>query len=214
MEKYITDSLGARIIRPSSCPMIARFFFVEKKDKSLGPCIDYCGLNNIKVKKQVPIAAVDRHLWITPGGHDFHQIRPAQQVSSVEDKGGRRETAFNTHHGHLEYLVMLFGPVWAVLFQQKNSKFHPCTYYSHRLSSAGRPWSLPVVLSWPSLKMIGGDYVLLFSLSLSLFLPEKIFMSEWRVASRVQCVADDEREWFTIFTFPLDFQFLQLEIVK
>lgn len=51
MEKYVTDSLGARIIRPSSCQMTAGFFYVEKKDKSLGPCIDYSGLNNIKVKK-------------------------------------------------------------------------------------------------------------------------------------------------------------------
>ncbi len=41
MEDYINDSLAAGIIRPSSSPAGAGFFFVQKKDKSLRPCIDY-----------------------------------------------------------------------------------------------------------------------------------------------------------------------------
>ncbi len=41
MEKYISDSLAAKIICPSSSPAGAGFFFVEKKDGSLRPCIDY-----------------------------------------------------------------------------------------------------------------------------------------------------------------------------
>ncbi len=47
MEKYISDSLAAKIIRPSSSPARAGFFFVKKKDGSLRPGIDYRGLNNI-----------------------------------------------------------------------------------------------------------------------------------------------------------------------
>lgn len=35
MENYINDSLAAGIIRPSSSPAGAGFFFVDKKDKSL-----------------------------------------------------------------------------------------------------------------------------------------------------------------------------------
>lgn len=31
MEKYITESLAAGVIRPSSSPVAAGFFFVEKK---------------------------------------------------------------------------------------------------------------------------------------------------------------------------------------
>ncbi|KAF7640940.1 hypothetical protein LDENG_00004270, partial [Lucifuga dentata] len=41
MDKYINDSLAAGIICPSSSPAGVGFFFVEKKDKSLHPCIDY-----------------------------------------------------------------------------------------------------------------------------------------------------------------------------
>ncbi len=48
MEKYISDSLADKVIRPSS-PAGAGFFFVKKKDGSLRPCIDYRGLNGITV---------------------------------------------------------------------------------------------------------------------------------------------------------------------
>ena len=41
MEKYISDSLATKFIRPSSSPAGAGFFFVGKKDVSLRPCIDY-----------------------------------------------------------------------------------------------------------------------------------------------------------------------------
>ncbi|KAL0172743.1 hypothetical protein M9458_033054 [Cirrhinus mrigala] len=48
MEKYISDSLAAGLIRPSSSPAGAGFFFVKKKD-------DYQGLNNITVKNTYPL---------------------------------------------------------------------------------------------------------------------------------------------------------------
>lgn len=41
MEKYIKDSLAAGLIRPSTSPVGAGFFFVGKKDSSLLPCIDF-----------------------------------------------------------------------------------------------------------------------------------------------------------------------------
>jgi hypothetical protein len=44
MDTYIGDSLAAGFICPSSFPAGAGFFFVEKKDKTLRPCIDYWGL--------------------------------------------------------------------------------------------------------------------------------------------------------------------------
>lgn len=59
METYITDSLAAGLIRPSSSPMGAGFFFVSKKDKTLRPCIDYRGLNDITVKNKYPLPLLD-----------------------------------------------------------------------------------------------------------------------------------------------------------
>ena len=55
MDSYISDSLAAGLIRPSSSPMGAGFFFVDKKDKTLRPCIDYRGLNGITVKNKYPL---------------------------------------------------------------------------------------------------------------------------------------------------------------
>lgn len=50
MEEYITNSLAAGIILSSL--LGAGFFFMEKKDKSLRPCINYWGLNTITVKNK------------------------------------------------------------------------------------------------------------------------------------------------------------------
>lgn len=41
MEESVKESLTAEIIPPSSSPAGAGFFFVEKKDETLSPCIDY-----------------------------------------------------------------------------------------------------------------------------------------------------------------------------
>lgn len=54
MGKYITEKLAAGIIRPSSSPVAAGFFFVEKKNKTLRPSIDYRGLNKITIRNKYP----------------------------------------------------------------------------------------------------------------------------------------------------------------
>lgn len=59
MEKYIHDSLIAGLIRPSSSPVGAGFFFVAKKDKTLRPRIDYRGLNDTTFKNKYPLPLID-----------------------------------------------------------------------------------------------------------------------------------------------------------
>ncbi|XP_062419920.1 uncharacterized protein LOC119230159 isoform X1 [Pungitius pungitius] len=46
MKDYVTSSLAAGLIRPSSSPAGAEVFFFSRKDKTLRPCIDYRGLKN------------------------------------------------------------------------------------------------------------------------------------------------------------------------
>uniref|UniRef100_A0A3B5QX72 CCHC-type domain-containing protein n=1 Tax=Xiphophorus maculatus TaxID=8083 RepID=A0A3B5QX72_XIPMA len=55
MRDYIKEALQAGIIRPSSSPAGAGFFFVGKKDGSLRPCIDYRALNDITIKNRYPL---------------------------------------------------------------------------------------------------------------------------------------------------------------
>lgn len=64
MEDDINKSLEPGIICPSSSPAGAGFFFVEKKDKSLQPCIDYWRLNGIPLKNRnsLPLISLDFEL--------------------------------------------------------------------------------------------------------------------------------------------------------
>lgn len=59
MEDYIQDSLAAGIIRPSSSPVGAGFFFVGMQDGTLCPCIDSRGLNDIKERNSCPLPLID-----------------------------------------------------------------------------------------------------------------------------------------------------------
>uniref|UniRef100_A0A3P9C5M7 ribonuclease H n=1 Tax=Maylandia zebra TaxID=106582 RepID=A0A3P9C5M7_9CICH len=109
MEKYITESLAAGIIRASSSPVAAGFFFVEKKDKTLRPCIDFRGLNNITVKNKYPLPLLTSAFELLQGAVIFSKLdlRNAYHLVRIRD-GDEWKTAFNTHLGHFEYLVMPF----------------------------------------------------------------------------------------------------------
>lgn len=50
MDEYIKEALAAGYIPPSTSPLANGFFFMEKKDGGLRPCIDYRGLNAITVR--------------------------------------------------------------------------------------------------------------------------------------------------------------------
>ncbi len=106
MEKYISDSLTAGFICPSSSPAGAGFFFVAKKDGSLRPCIDYRGLNNITVKNTYPLPLMSSAFERLQGASIFTKLdlRNAYHLVRIRE-GDEWKTAFNTPRGHFEYLV-------------------------------------------------------------------------------------------------------------
>lgn len=110
MNKYIQESLAAGIIRPSSSPAGAGFFFVGKKDGSLRPCIDYRGLNEITVKNRYPLPLMSSAFELLQDAKVFTKLdlRNAYHLVRIRD-GDEWKTAFNTTSGHYEYLVMPFG---------------------------------------------------------------------------------------------------------
>ncbi|KAM4620396.1 von Willebrand factor A domain-containing protein 7-like [Polymixia lowei] len=73
MKKYIESSLAAGIIHPSSAPAGAGFFFMDKRDKTLRPCIDYRGLNDITIK--------NRSTRVHPMFH-VARVKPVREESS------------------------------------------------------------------------------------------------------------------------------------
>ena len=90
METYINDSLAVGIIRPSSSPAGACFFFVEKKDKTLRPCIDYRGLNDITIKNRYPLPSnCSRGQPFSP---DLTRVMPTTSPASEKERSGRRHS--------------------------------------------------------------------------------------------------------------------------
>ena len=110
MEDYINNSLAAGIIRPSSSPAGAGFFFVDKKDGSLRPCIDYRGLNDITAKNRYPLPLLTSAFELLQGATVYTKLdlRNAYHLVRIRE-GDEWKTAFNTPTGHYEYLVMPFG---------------------------------------------------------------------------------------------------------
>ena len=111
MEEYIGDPLATSIIRPpSSSPAGAGFSFVEKKDRTLHPCIDYRGLNEITVKNRYPLPLISSAFELLQGSTIFSKLdlRNAYHLVRIRE-GDEWKTTFNTPTGHYEYLVMPFG---------------------------------------------------------------------------------------------------------
>ena len=110
LETYIKESLAASLIRPSSSPLGAGFFFVSKKDGSLRPCIDYRGLNDITVKNKYPLPLMSSAFDSLQGATVFTKLdlRNAYHLVRIKE-GDEWLTGFNTPMGHFEYQVMPFG---------------------------------------------------------------------------------------------------------
>ena len=83
---YISASLEAGLIRPSSSPAGAGFFFVKKKDESLRPCIDYSPLNDITIKNRYPLPLMSSVFDRTPTGKNIHQAGSTQCIPPGPNK--------------------------------------------------------------------------------------------------------------------------------
>lgn len=83
-------------------------FFVDKRNKSLWPFIDYWGLNKITVKNHYLLPLI--LLVLLQGANVFTkpELHNAHHLLCIGE-GDKWKTAFNIPIGHYEYLVMLFG---------------------------------------------------------------------------------------------------------
>ena len=83
---------------------------MAKKDKTLRPCIDYRGLNDVTVKNRYPLPLISSAFELLQGATIFTKLdlRNAYHLVRIRE-GDEWKTAFNTSSGHYEYLVMPFG---------------------------------------------------------------------------------------------------------
>ena len=110
LKTYIDENLRKGFIRPSTSPAGAGIFFVEKKDHSLRPCVDYRELNKVTIKNRYPLPLVPELFQRLGAAVIFTKLdlRGAYNLVRIRD-GDEWKTAFRTRFGHFEYLVMPFG---------------------------------------------------------------------------------------------------------
>jgi hypothetical protein len=110
LKTQLPELLDKGYIRPSSSPWGCPTLFVKKKDGSLRLCVDYRPLNAVTIKNKYPLPRIDVL---------FNQLAGARVFCKIDIRSGNHQikirpcdipkTAFSTHYGLYEFLVMSFG---------------------------------------------------------------------------------------------------------
>ena len=109
-EQMVAELLEKGWIQPSSSPYSSPILFVSKKDGGLRMCVDYRALNGQTVKDRYPLPRIDDLLDKLLGASVFSSLDMASGYHQIKIAPEDVEkTAFITHKGLYEYLVLPFG---------------------------------------------------------------------------------------------------------
>ena len=110
ISRQVSDLLEKKLIRPSTSPWAFPVTLAPKKDGSQRLCIDFRPLNAITIDDKMPLPRIDEVIDRLSNARFFTTLDVAWGYWHIAmDPASVAKTAFVTHEGHYEWLVMPFG---------------------------------------------------------------------------------------------------------